>query len=299
MKALHRLMSFSGRNGSGERVEIRLIVQSDDMAAAHGTNEGIIKAYREGILRTTNVMVPSGWLPEAARLLRENPGLDVGVHLVLTSEWENFKWRPLTIAPTLVDSNGYFHPIVRPTPGFAPGTSLSEKRLDLGEVERELRAQIELAKKMIPHVTYVWEHMGFSSASRLILDIVRKLAREYRLVIPGPELGVQFLNRIYRKTDSGSVRAEKLAAQLAALGPGTWLLRDHAAADTSEIQALGCIGYDFVAADRSAVVQAWTSSDVIDVIKTREIKLTSYRELIREQSPDQGLGKVVESVRPR
>jgi hypothetical protein len=29
-------------------------------------------------------------------LLNENPGLDVGVHLVLTSEWNDIKCRPLT-----------------------------------------------------------------------------------------------------------------------------------------------------------------------------------------------------------
>jgi hypothetical protein len=39
-------------------------------------------------MRTVEVMVPCPWFPEAAALLRENPGLDVGVHITLTSEWE-------------------------------------------------------------------------------------------------------------------------------------------------------------------------------------------------------------------
>lgn len=39
---------------------------------------------------------------------KENPGLEVGVHLTLTSEWDNVKWRPLTHAPSLVNPDGYF-----------------------------------------------------------------------------------------------------------------------------------------------------------------------------------------------
>ena len=100
--------------------EIRLIVKGDDMGAAHGINVGTIKAYKEGILRTTNVIVAGPWFLEAAKLLRENPGLDVGVHLALTSEWDNVKWRPLTHAPSIVDADGYFFPAVVPRPGYPP-----------------------------------------------------------------------------------------------------------------------------------------------------------------------------------
>ena len=90
---------------------IRLIVQGDDMGAAHAINEGTIRAYREVVMRTTNIIVPGPWLPEAARMLAENPGLEVGIHLAITSEWTLVKWRPLTQAPSLTDANGYFYPI--------------------------------------------------------------------------------------------------------------------------------------------------------------------------------------------
>ncbi|MFC1597153.1 ChbG/HpnK family deacetylase [Planctomycetota bacterium] len=48
-------------------------------------------------------------------MLRENPALDVGVHLTLTSEWENCKWGPVTEAPSLVDRQGHFFPTTRPS----------------------------------------------------------------------------------------------------------------------------------------------------------------------------------------
>ena len=107
------------------------------------------------------MIVPGPWFLEAAKLLRENPGLDVGVRLALTSEWDNVKWRPLTYAPSIVDADGYFFPAVVPRPGYPPKTSIKERR-GRYEIERELRAQLDAAKKHLPQATYTWYHMGFT-----------------------------------------------------------------------------------------------------------------------------------------
>jgi hypothetical protein len=48
------------------------------------------------------------------------------------------------------------------------------------------------------------------------------------------------------------------------------------------MRALGHPGYEWVAADRSAVLEAWTSPKVREVITRRGIKLTNYRELTRK-----------------
>ena len=260
--------------------EIRLIVKGDDMGAAHGINTATIDAYKRGVLTTTNVIVPGPWFPEAARLLRENPGLDVGVHLALTSEWENVKWRPVTHATSLADADGYLFPTVVPRPGFPPGTSLKESRWDLAEIERELRGQLALAKRHLPQATYTWNHMGFTALAPEVDDLVKRLSREYGLAVPA-DLGVQFVGRIYESQDTGAVKADKLAARLETLGPGLWLHSDPAATDAAETRAIGHLGYEWVAADRSAVLEAWTSPKVREVITRRGIKLTSYRDLVK------------------
>lgn len=260
--------------------EIRLIVKGDDMAAAHGINVATIEAYKRGVLTTTNVIVPGPWFPEAVRLLKEHPALDVGVHLALTSEWENVKWRPVTHAPSLVDADGYFFPMVHPRPGSPPNTSLTESRWKLDEIERELRAQIALAKRHIPQATYTWNHMGFTSLAPEVHDLVARLSREHGLVLP-QDLGIQMVGGVYESQDTGAVKAEKLAAKLETLGPGLWLHIDHAATDDEEMHAIGHPGYEWVAADRSAVLEAWTSPKVREVITRRGIKLTSYRDLAK------------------
>jgi len=90
--------------------EIRLLVRGDDIGSFATANQACIDACKNGIVRSLEVMVPCAWFPEAVTLLNENPFIDVGVHLVLTSEWTNCKWRPLTIAPSLTDEYGYFYP---------------------------------------------------------------------------------------------------------------------------------------------------------------------------------------------
>jgi predicted glycoside hydrolase/deacetylase ChbG (UPF0249 family) len=258
---------------------IRLIVQADDLGVAHGIDVAAIDAYRRGIVRTVNVIVPAPWFPEAVEMVKENPDLDVGIHLDLTSEWSSVKWRPMTHAPSLVDARGYFFPMVWPNPKLPKGTSLKEATPDAGEVERELRAQIETAKAALPNVTYTWEHMGFGSLSPDIRAIVVRLTKEYGLVTPGPDIGVQMLRDVWSGTDAVDVRIEKLTATLEALGPGTWLMVDHAAIDTPETRALGHPGYEYVARDRSGVLAAWTSPKVMEVVKRRGITLTNYRQL--------------------
>jgi predicted glycoside hydrolase/deacetylase ChbG (UPF0249 family) len=259
--------------------EIRLIVKADDMGAGHGINIATIDAYKRGIVTTTNVIVPGPWFPEAARLLAENPGLDAGVHLALTSEWDNIKWRPLTNAPSLVDSDGYLFPLVQPRPGYPPKSSIKENAWKLDEIERELRAQLEMAKRHIPRVTYTWYHMGFTSVAPEVADLASRLTKEYGLLVPS-DTGMRFIGRVYESKDTGAVKADKLAARLETLGPGLWLHIDHAATDDPEMRAFGHTGYEWVAADRSANVEAWTSPKVREVVERRGIKLTSYRDLV-------------------
>jgi len=60
-----------------------LIVNADDFGFTRDVNEGIVHACREGILTATTLMATGPAFEHAVALARENPELDVGVHLVL------------------------------------------------------------------------------------------------------------------------------------------------------------------------------------------------------------------------
>src|SRR6266540_1832211 len=60
-----------------------LIINADDFGLSSGANRAIIKAWREGILTSASLMVTGEAFEEAVSLARENPGLQVGLHLTL------------------------------------------------------------------------------------------------------------------------------------------------------------------------------------------------------------------------
>ena len=126
----------------------RLIVRGDDMGFSHSGNEALIRCFSEGIETSIEVIAPSPWFPEAVKLLAEHPQVDVGVHLALTSEWDNLKWRPLSSAPSLRDEDGYLFPMIWPNENY-PGRALKQHPFTITDIEAEFRAQIELVKKHV------------------------------------------------------------------------------------------------------------------------------------------------------
>ena len=165
---------------TAQQAPTRLIVRGDDMGYSHSGNEALIKSFKEGIETSIEVIVPSPWFPEAVKMLKENGSVDVGIHLALTSEWDNIKWRPLTNSPSLQDSNGYFFPMVYPNKAY-PQQSIKENNPKIEDVEREFRAQIELGLKLIPRISHISAHMGCTNISEEVKALTQKLAKEYNL----------------------------------------------------------------------------------------------------------------------
>ncbi len=64
----------------------KLVVNADDFGFTRDVNQGIVKAHREGILTATTIMSEGAAFEDAVRLARENPTLDIGVHLILVGQ---------------------------------------------------------------------------------------------------------------------------------------------------------------------------------------------------------------------
>lgn len=60
-----------------------LIPNADDFGFSRDVNAGIVHAHRHGILTSTTLMATGAAFDHAVELARENPGLDIGAHLVL------------------------------------------------------------------------------------------------------------------------------------------------------------------------------------------------------------------------
>lgn len=257
---------------------IRLIVRGDDMGYTHSGNGALIKCYKEGIETSIEVIVPSPWFPEAVKLLQQNPTVDVGIHLALTSEWENVKWGPLTDSPSLKDSNGYFFPMVYPNKNY-PGKSIQENHWNIKDIEKEFRAQIVLALKNIARISHISSHMNCTNITDEVKALTKKLAQEYHIDIDLEDYKVTSVNY----DGPSKTSAEKIQSFLKMLNkmePGnTYFFLDHPGFDNEELQAVYHIGYEGVAADRQGVTDVFTNEKVKALIKEKGILLISYKDL--------------------
>ena len=150
----------------------RLVVVADDVALHRGMTEAAIRAHREGIVTACSIVACGRELAHAVDALSAAPALDAGVHLALVEE------RPLSDparVPSLVGADGRFLPNF-----FAFCRRYFAGRIDLGEVRRELRAQVEaVATSRIP-IRHLNSHQHLHVLPR-IFEIVLELASEYRV----------------------------------------------------------------------------------------------------------------------
>jgi len=119
-------------------------------------------------------MMPTPWVTEVAAFSKANPTADLGLHLVMTSEWETFRWgglAPNDKTPSLHDPDGT----------MPRQTQTVATRAKLDEVERELRAQIDRAYAIGLKPTHVDSHMGALFNTPGLFATYVKVARSYRL----------------------------------------------------------------------------------------------------------------------
>lgn len=60
-----------------------LIVHADDFGLTPGISRGIIQAIREGIVSSTSIIVETPYLSITKKLVKENPDIDWGIHVVI------------------------------------------------------------------------------------------------------------------------------------------------------------------------------------------------------------------------
>ncbi|MEA3020674.1 MAG: hypothetical protein QOI47_2198, partial [Actinomycetota bacterium] len=188
---------------------------------------------------SASLMVPCPWSREAAARYR---GEDVGVHLTLTSEWDLYRWGPITHAPSLVDGDGGFPRTVQEVWDHA----------DLDEARRELRTQLERAILWGFDVSHLDSHMGTAQMRAEFFDIYLELAVDFRLPMRmvsasaeraigfqgrrlAAEEGVVFPDSFVHDPGVGSRRA--LEKVLDDLRPGVTEVRLRPAVDTGELRA--------------------------------------------------------------
>lgn len=261
----------------------KLIVRGDDMGFSHSANEAIIKSYTEGIETSIEIIAPSPWFPEAIKMLHKTKGADVGLHFAITSEWDGIKWRPLTEAKSIRNEDGFFYPMLYPNKNY-PKMAVLDTKWQLEDVEKELRAQLDLAKKYLPGLSHVSGHMGSTAFTPEVKQMVKKVSAEYNIAMvdrdPLIDYGIQYIGFDFRNKNTEQ-RIEAFIDMLDRLEEGkTYVYVEHPGLDNEELKAIKHIGYEDVAQGRQDVTTIFTSEKVKEAIIKRGIQLVSYKDVI-------------------
>ncbi len=150
----------------------RLLVNADDFGLSPEVNAGIMRAGRAGILRNASLMVAEPAARAAAELARENPALDVGLHVVVC------RGRSLLDASRLgpaVRASGEF--VGNP---LAAGMRYFFDRSMRAAMTDELRAQVERHLELVGYLNHIDGHLNFH-VHPLFADILVNLAVEYKV----------------------------------------------------------------------------------------------------------------------
>ncbi len=273
-----------------------VILHLDDVGMCQSTLSAYDDLLDFGLISSAAVMVPCPWFPQTAEYCRKHPEIDMGVHLTLTSEWDGYRWGPISTrdpASGLVDDEGYFYRRQPPV----------QERADSAATRAELKAQIDRALAAGIDPTHIDSHMG-TLAHEKFLPLYVDLAQEYKLpptilfrgdivgfrasglgdtlsnmaLEEGTKLqnmGVPLLDHVFGlPLDQPAERVEQAKQAIRNLLPGITHFYLHAAQDTPELRA---IAPDWES--RVADYEAFLSIELRDFIRDQGVHIIGNREL--------------------
>lgn len=255
-----------------------LIISCDDLGSCHAANEGVYRAIHDGLATCASLMVPAPWARHAVAGYR--PGDDIGVHLTLNCEHDQYRWGPITHAPSLLSGEG----------GFPRNLADLWEHADPTEVLRECRAQIERALAWGIDVTHLAPHLSAITLRPEFFDVYMELAVEFRLPIRLPSTispeqagfpfrqlasdeGVLFPDHFDHDWRPGS--RERLLQTLRTLQPGVTEVHVQPAADTPEVRALTPSAAEWIGDLHLMTADA----EVAELIRDSGAVLVGYRAL--------------------
>ncbi len=272
-----------------------VIIHADDIGMCQASISAFSELSEYGLITSGAVMVPCPWFLEVARYARENPAIDLGVHLTLTSEWKTYRWGPISTRDPnsgMIDAQGYF---------FARADEAREHG-DPIMVQKELEAQIQHAISAGISPTHIDTHMGtvahpkfmpsyiqLSMQFHLPVMIARldelgyqkigldpqTAALAARMVVELEKNGLPLLDHITgMPLDSADQRISRTIQSLKDLPPGITHFIIHPSKDTPELRS---ITPDW--ACRVADYETFLSSEVEAAIKDLGIIRIGYQAI--------------------
>jgi len=277
-----------------------VIFHSDDAGLSHGTNTGTIESYEKGLVSSVSVMMPTPWVPEIVRYAKSKPNHDFGLHLTMTSEWNDYRWGPVAgknQVPGLVDKEG----------AMWGGVGAVIQNATPDEVEMEIRAQIDRADTMGFDYTHMDSHMGtlFSHPEFFKRYMKVGIEKQIPILIAGGHLqhaarenaaavmllrplakqvwdgGLPILDDIHTDSYGWKGRDTKIAnysEMLRTMKPGITEVIMHCIHDTCEFPPISDSG-----PSRIGDFEAMMSPELKKVVEEEKVIITTWREVMERR----------------
>ncbi|MDW8227363.1 MAG: ChbG/HpnK family deacetylase [Anaerolineales bacterium] len=186
-----------------------VIIHVDDVGMCHASVQAFADLWEFGTISSGAVMVPCPWFRAVVDWARQHPEVDLGVHGTVNSEWDSYRWGPIsTCDPTtgLIDEEGYLH---KREPAVQAGADPEAVRI-------EIEAQLNRALAAGLDVTHLDTHMGTITHPRFIAGYLQLLGQAR---LPGlvPRLDAAGLRKLGLDEETANLFAV-LIRQLEAAG---------------------------------------------------------------------------------
>ncbi|NNE78320.1 MAG: ChbG/HpnK family deacetylase [Pricia sp.] len=177
-----------------------IMLHADDVGMCPEANIAARQQLEAGDIQSAAVMIPCPNAEEFITYAKNNPNMDVGLHLTLTSEWKTHRWGPVTDnaeVPGLLDEDEKLWHTVRQVVEHASAE----------EVEKEIRAQIEQSIAWGHRPDHIDTHMGTLFGDPSYVKVYMKVAEEYGIPaniidISNPTVLAEFRSKGYPMNDS-------------------------------------------------------------------------------------------------
>jgi predicted glycoside hydrolase/deacetylase ChbG (UPF0249 family) len=207
-----------------------VIIHTDDIGMCHASLQAYSELVNNGLISSAATMVPCSWFPHVALFCRQNINTDMGVHLTLTSEWDNYRWSPISTSQVesgMIDNEGYFY------------RSAEEAQVygNADAVQIELQTQLIRALNAGIEVTHLDTHMNTVAHPKFV-NAYTQLALKYKLPFLFPRQDEAGFIKSGLDLDKPFNRLEQAKQALGELRPGITHFIIHPSLETPELKAI-------------------------------------------------------------
>lgn len=272
-----------------------VIIHADDLGMCQSTITACEELFKMSGISSAAVMVPCPWFLSAARLHRDVENVDLGVHITLTSEWKEYRWRPIStvdVESGLFDSQGYFHKSSKEVQNNGNPVFVRDEintQINLAMSEGIVPTHIDTHMGAVAHPKFMFDYINAGLSRKIPPMLFRMTKKEWmnigldetsativeKLLLNLEEQGVPLVDHLRSiPLDVPDNRFEQAKDMFDALPPGITHFIIHPAIETPELKA---ITPDWMS--RVGDYHLFRDKKIHSYLKNKGIHVVGYRDV--------------------